>query len=1306
MNNKKLVFIALVVILALSALPMMPAISTQAEADTVKSPRINGLGLDSADVAVSGRDEVPGGASLNAPDPARTIKLIAPNGGETLIGGSTFDIQWVTSGAGGYVHFWYSTDGGETYPNSIDCVPNPLITRGNATYSWFVPPNVNSSTVRVKANWIERCTGIAGFYATDESDYNFTIQKGVAIRFTSVPAQVSAGKSCLICWSLYDPRGLVGAVDLQLAVRTEGGWGDWGSRTRYQPTESGTWLMPPYYENATAKWRLRALSDWTTETVLAECVSREFLIKSPVITLTSLNGGETLIGGQAFDIKWRTANDAEDIIIGVEIYYSTDGGVNYIGITGSTDNDFEYTWSVPAGVNSDRVKIKVAAQSGEWYPFASDESDTNNTIISDPNTVTVSLIEPNPIVEGGIALPGGSFHTIKWKTTGRTADIDHFELYNSTDGGITFSHIATAIASQRTFNWLVPEIDCDTARVKVICHLRDGTRKAAASNNNFYIYTTRVINACPIANAGDNQEVNEGSVVTLDGTGSRDPNGDRLTYSWRQVDSTDFRVSLENPNTARPTFVVPNIRDIPVTLMFELTVSDGIEHVTFCADSINRVSIKVNPTGPTITSFSPTGGWAGVPVTIQGTNLGGAEIYIGGVRTATVPLTPTPDCPHPDTSYTFTIVPEVPHHPDFITVRSRAGEASSSNKFEVYPVPEYCYNWGFKFHNPSDDVLSYPWLVWNEGQYRDTFGDNVYIRAWVCIGIPYWWGGWKCEGYLIEEPIAPDPLAALFYTAGYWWLARDGECFGMSSNSLQFHNGEIRPRDFDPSGSWKVNQLDHAGELDRRIEYMHGSQVSAECLRWYSANVLASTQITAEGQRAAMRLWLEMVRHAVDSGNSGIISMLHGVQGHVVVPYLVEDVDADHTRIYVYDCNREWFSQEATAVDALTTKDPANNYPPYIEIDKSGDRWKWSFEQVNGDDWGSWWGIFFLPYGIVNGDRTLPTSWEGMLTFICGDASDEIEDESGRSLGIDEHGELVAEIPEAIPIPGAEGKGYALPFGDYTTHIRGQANGSYSWAGFGGGSSAFALEDAEVTGATEDTVTLNYEDGNPLAGAMSLETSDTAKKYNATIIKQFKQEAGSVERVFRVKNTSTAQGSVASFQTSPDCNSLVYTNNGPLTITYDVEFQTNMVCKEVADRGPITKLPTATRSGLVIGPYEKHVLTPENWLDLDQTTINLEIVSIGEGHPPVTPSKCPPGCECLSKDEGYEKGLDFSRDEKGDPIICEVIDAEKGIYKYCFRGEKIPVPPEKPTLLYVIVGVVVVVAILASFFIIKSRKKA
>jgi len=58
------------------------------------------------------------------------------------------------------------------------------------------------------------------------------------------------------------------------------------------------------------------------------------------------------------------------------------------------------------------------------------------------------------------------------------------------------------------------------------------------------------------------------------------------------------------------------------------------------------------------------------------------------------------------------------------------------------------------------------------------------------------------------------------------------------------------------------------------------------------------------------------------------------------------------------------------------------------------------------------------------------------------------------------------------------------------------------------------------------------------------------------------------------------------------------------------------------------------------------------------------------------PTQCPADCQCLTKEEGYIKGLEFCLDDNGDPIVCEVIDAEQGIYRYCFEIKEEQAPPK------------------------------
>jgi len=80
------------------------------------------------------------------------------------------------------------------------------------------------------------------------------------------------------------------------------------------------------------------------------------------------------------------------------------------------------------------------------------------------------------------------------------------------------------------------------------------------------------INDHPVADAGPDQNVNTGSTVWLDGTGSYDPDGDPITYIWAFVSKpTGSAATLSGADTATPSFVA----DLDGTYEVELTVSDG-----------------------------------------------------------------------------------------------------------------------------------------------------------------------------------------------------------------------------------------------------------------------------------------------------------------------------------------------------------------------------------------------------------------------------------------------------------------------------------------------------------------------------------------------------------------------------------------------------------------------------------------------------------------------------------------------------------------------------------------------------------
>jgi uncharacterized delta-60 repeat protein len=135
----------------------------------------------------------------------------------------------------------------------------------------------------------------------------------------------------------------------------------------------------------------------------------------------------------------------------------------------------------------------------------------------------------------------------------------------------------------------------------------DGSLTSPADQVNI---TVAAGNLPPVANAGPDQTVTTGQVVTLSGTRSTDPNGDPLSYSWclkgRPVGSN---ATLNGPNTAQPTFTP----DVAGSYVICLTVNDG--QLNSHSDTV-VIEARGSGTG---------GGGTGGTVFNQGTGFGGFD---------------------------------------------------------------------------------------------------------------------------------------------------------------------------------------------------------------------------------------------------------------------------------------------------------------------------------------------------------------------------------------------------------------------------------------------------------------------------------------------------------------------------------------------------------------------------------------------------------------------------------------------------------------------------------------------------------
>ena len=76
----------------------------------------------------------------------------------------------------------------------------------------------------------------------------------------------------------------------------------------------------------------------------------------------------------------------------------------------------------------------------------------------------------------------------------------------------------------------------------------------------------------PTADAGPDQNVDEETTVTLNGSNSFDPDDGIASYQWKQIAGPS--VILSNPETVKPTFFAQNVGTDGVSFTFELVVTD------------------------------------------------------------------------------------------------------------------------------------------------------------------------------------------------------------------------------------------------------------------------------------------------------------------------------------------------------------------------------------------------------------------------------------------------------------------------------------------------------------------------------------------------------------------------------------------------------------------------------------------------------------------------------------------------------------------------------------------------------------
>jgi hypothetical protein len=199
-----------------------------------------------------------------------------------------------------------------------------------------------------------------------------------------------------------------------------------------------------------------------------------------------------------------------------------------------------------------------------------------------------------------------------------------------------------------------------------------------------------------------------------------------------------------------------------------------------------------------------------------------------------------------------------------------------------------------------------------------------------------------------------------------------------------------------------------------------------------------------------------------------------------------------------------------------------------------------------------------------------------------------------------------------------------MPANDYKVHLTGRETGTYNFALLL--DKAFMqLEEIPTNLSSQDTLTFSRPNMELPLGTYIFETSELNKGYSITLGVKF--TISKSLRTYSIRNASISKGTKALFRISPDFNSLIFTNQGPVPVLFNVEFGNTMVSNKNQINNTI---PKGGRSNITIKPFTTLVLSPIDWLNLSQNIVNIteegcgnQVCGVGENSFSC-PADCPP----------------------------------------------------------------------------------
>jgi len=257
--------------------------------------------------------------------------------------------------------------------------------------------------------------------------------------------------------------------------------------------------------------------------------------------------------------------------------------------TDPDNNSLSYLWTAPSGITLNSTTVAKPTftapevMTDQNYNFSLIVSDGTVNSIADQVVITIKQVNKTPVAYAGIdqSINEGATVTLDGSASTDPDNNTLTYLWTAPSGII----LSSTTAVKPTFT--APEVLTNqTYTISLI--VNDGIVNSIADQ---VIITVRQVNKAPVANAGPDQYLDEGVLVTLNGSASSDPDNNTLTYSW----SAPEGISLSSATAAKPTFTAPEVM-VNQTYTFSLIVNDGtvsstVDQVFIAIKQINKAPV-------------------------------------------------------------------------------------------------------------------------------------------------------------------------------------------------------------------------------------------------------------------------------------------------------------------------------------------------------------------------------------------------------------------------------------------------------------------------------------------------------------------------------------------------------------------------------------------------------------------------------------------------------------------------------------------------------------------------------------------